>query len=137
VGNGPELIREGGDSYFDRLFSYRFLKFEISSMTAFYMSGLECRFDPLNSRKAQMAFWTPLPFFGLKWKPLLRRHKMISVKTFSSEIKTISSSFIKSIYIFDIFYHVKAKYENEFSTVAKSHFDRKAFETGSKSFDWI
>ena len=30
---------------------------------------------------------------------------MTSVKTFSSKIKTISSSFMEKIYIFDIFYH--------------------------------
>ena len=30
---------------------------------------------------------------------------MISLKTFALETKTMSSSFIKSIYIFDIFYH--------------------------------
>ena len=30
---------------------------------------------------------------------------MIFVKTFSPEIKAMSSSFIKNIYIFDIFYH--------------------------------
>ena len=30
---------------------------------------------------------------------------MISVRTFSSEIKSISSSFMKSIYIINIFYH--------------------------------
>ena len=36
----------------------------------------------------------------LKWKPLLRRHVMISVNAFSPEIKTINSSVIKSMYIF-------------------------------------
>jgi len=30
---------------------------------------------------------------------------MICVKRFSPEINTMSSSFIKNIYIFDIFYH--------------------------------
>ena len=54
---------------------------------------------------AQMAFWTPFFPFGLKLKPLLRRHVMISLKTFALETKTMISSFTKSIYIFDIFYH--------------------------------
>ena len=52
-----------------------------------------------------MAFWTPFFPFGLKWKPLLRRHVMISLKTFALGTKTTSSSFIKSIYFFHIFYH--------------------------------
>ena len=52
-----------------------------------------------------MAFWTPFFPFGLKCKHLSRLHVMISVRTFLPEIKTISSSFFKSIYIFDIFYH--------------------------------
>ena len=39
-------------------------------------------------------------------KPLPRRHEMIFIKTFSSEIKTMSSSFMKSIYIYNIFYHL-------------------------------
>ena len=54
---------------------------------------------------AQMAFWTPFSPFGLKLKSFLRRHVMISVTTFSPEIKTISSSFMENIYIFIIFYH--------------------------------
>ena len=48
--------------------------------------------------------WTFFPF-GLKWKPLLRLHVMISVKTFSPEFKSMTSCFIKNIYNFDIFYH--------------------------------
>ena len=32
-------------------------------------------------------------------------HVMISVKTFSLEIKSMASSFIKNIHNFDIFYH--------------------------------
>ena len=51
-----------------------------------------------------MAFWTPFFPFELKCKQLSRRHVMIAVRTFLPEIKTISSSFFKSIYIFDIFY---------------------------------
>ena len=57
-------------------------------------------------------FWTFFPF-GLKWKPLLRRHVMISVKTFSPRIKTINSSFMKIIYIFNIFYHLRAVNESK------------------------
>ena len=30
---------------------------------------------------------------------------MISAKTFSPELKSMNSSFIKNVYIFDIFYH--------------------------------
>ena len=30
---------------------------------------------------------------------------MISAKTFSPEVKSMNSSFIKNVYIFDIFYH--------------------------------
>ena len=43
--------------------------------------------------------------FGLKWKPLLWRHVMISVKSFSPKVKSMNSSFIKNMNIFDIFYH--------------------------------
>ena len=46
--------------------------------------------------------------FGLKWKPISRRHVMNSVKTFSPKITTMRSSFMKTIYIFDIFYHLRA-----------------------------
>ena len=53
----------------------------------------------------QMAFWTPFFPFGLKWKPLLRRHVMISLRTFAPETKTMGSSFTKNNYIFNIFYH--------------------------------
>ena len=31
---------------------------------------------------------------------------MSSVKTFSPEVKSLNSSFVKNIYIFDIFYHL-------------------------------
>ena len=47
---------------------------------------------------AQMAFWTPFFPFGLKLKPVLGRRVMISVKTFSPDFKTVSSSFIRNIY---------------------------------------
>ena len=43
--------------------------------------------------------------FGLKWKPLLWRHVMISVKSFCPKVKSMNSSFIKNMNIFDIFYH--------------------------------
>ena len=43
--------------------------------------------------------------FGLKWKPLLWRHVMISVKSSSPKVKSMNSSFIKNMNIFDIFYH--------------------------------
>ena len=52
-----------------------------------------------------MAFWTPFFPSGLKWKSLLRCLVMISLRTFSPEIKSISSSFMKSFYIINIFYH--------------------------------
>ena len=52
-----------------------------------------------------MAFWTPFFPFGLKWKPLLRRHVMSSLKTFASNTKTMGSSFMKIICTFNIFYH--------------------------------
>ena len=43
--------------------------------------------------------------FGLKWKPLLWRYVMISVKSSSPKVKSMNSSFIKNMNIFDIFYH--------------------------------
>ena len=51
--------------------------------------------------------------FGLKWKPLSRRHVMISVKTFSPKITTMRSSFMETVYIFDIFYHLRAVNESK------------------------
>ena len=51
--------------------------------------------------------------FGLKWKPLSRRHVMISVKTFSPKITTMKSSFMETVYIFDIFYHLRAVNESK------------------------
>ena len=59
-------------------------------------------------------FWTFFPF-GLKWKPLLRRHVMISVKSFSLKIKIMSCSFVKIIYIINIFYQLRAvnEYKSE------------------------
>ena len=53
----------------------------------------------------QMAFWKPFFLFGLKGKSLLQRLVMISLGTFSTKIKSISSSFMKNIYIFNIFCH--------------------------------
>ena len=60
-----------------------------------------------------MAFWTPFFPFGLKWKPLLGRHVMISLKTFAPKTKAMGSSFIKSIYIFNIFHHLRAGNESK------------------------
>ena len=59
-------------------------------------------------------FWTFFPF-GLKWKPLLRRHVIISVKSFSLKIKIMSCSFVKIIYIINIFYQLRAvnEYKSE------------------------
>ena len=45
--------------------------------------------------REQMALQTPFPFW-LERKPLWRGHVMISVKTFSSQIKTESFSFMIS-----------------------------------------
>ena len=53
----------------------------------------------------QMALWTPFFPFWAKMKIVITVSIMISVTTFSLEIETISSSFTKIIYIFDIFSH--------------------------------
>ena len=58
----------------------------------------------LNSPGANGVLNAIFPFWA-KWKPLLRRHVMISLKTFAPGTKTMGSSFTKSIYIFNIFYH--------------------------------
>ena len=44
--------------------------------------------------------------FGLKWKPFLRRHVVISVRTFPHEIKIISSSIFENKSYFNNFYHL-------------------------------
>ena len=63
--------------------------------------------------QAQLSIqWTFFPF-GLKWIPLLRRHVLIAIKTFSPKVKTINSSLIKNIYIFDISYHFLQSEQNK------------------------
>ena len=60
-----------------------------------------------------MAFWTPFFPFGLKCKALLWHRVMISLKTFAFKPKTMGSSFMKSIYIFNIFHHLRAVNETK------------------------
>ena len=63
--------------------------------------------------QAQLSIqWTFFPF-GLKWIPLLRRHVLIAIKTFSPKVKSINSSLIKNIYIFDISYHFLQSEQNK------------------------
>ena len=64
-----------------------------------------------------MAFWGPFFPFGLKLKSLLRRHVMTFVQTFLSEIKTISSSFMKIMYIFGIFFSKNHILETSFPSL--------------------
>ena len=52
---------------------------------------------------------------------------MSSVKTFSPEVKSLNSSFVKNIYIFDIFYHIP-QFEQSNSEVWQG---KKAFCPGS------
>ena len=56
-----------------------------------------------------MAFWTPLSFFWDKMKIV---------------ITAVRDDFYKNFLIRNQNYHVKAKYENEFSTVTTNHFER-------------
>ena len=69
-------------------------------------SNLKTRRD-INSRGTNGVLNAIFPFW-LKCKALLRFHVMISLKTFTSKTKTMSSSFMKSIYIFNFFHHVRA-----------------------------
>ena len=48
-----------------------------------------------------------------KCKALLRRHVLISLKTFASKTKTMGSTFMKNIYIFNIYHHLKAVNESK------------------------
>ena len=64
---------------------------------------------------------------------------MSSVKTFSPEVKSLNSSFVKNIYIFDIFYHFP-QFEQSNSEVWKGKNrcargvkkERRRFKLGSK-----
>ena len=68
-----------------------------SNWSAWWISFQRKALNSLNSRGTNGVLNDIFPL-RLKWKPLLRRHVMISVKTFSQEIKTMNSSDIKSIF---------------------------------------
>ena len=102
--------------------SFYFIQFQIKILVKGIIGGIiamiailsqteKCANNPckeliLNlTPRAQFSIQWTFFLFGLKLNLLLRRHVMISVKTFSPEVKSMNSSFMENISIVDIFYH--------------------------------
>ena len=61
---------------------------------------------------------------------------MISVKTFSPEIKTVASCFIKMVYIINIFYHLRAVNET-FIMKVKAQYEKGKITGELNIFNFI
>ena len=74
----------------------------------FLKNSNHCR---IRAKQSNLTLEGQMAFF--KCKALLRRHVLISLKTFASKTKTMGSTFMKNIYIFNIYHHLKAVNESK------------------------